>query len=81
MGLAVAKSLAFKGWKVSIIDFSDAGEQVAAELGGIFFKVDVTAYEALGNAFAKTWEKYGRLDFGMCSSVSRDGFYRRPRVS
>ena len=66
MGLAVARHLAGKGWKICVSDLNEkSGESAAKELGGIFVKVDVTNYEEQAAAFQKTWETYGRIDFGM----------------
>ena len=68
MGLAVSKLLHKKGWKVSILDMStDAGNAVAQELDGIFTRTDVSSYESQAAAFEKTWETYGRIDFGKTS--------------
>lgn len=76
MGLATAENLTKKGWKVSIADMNEAaGQQAAEKLGGMFTKTDVTKYETMANTFKRTWEKYGRLDFGVSldGSVSNSG--------
>lgn len=66
MGLATAKSLASQGWKLVIADINrKQGAEAALELDGLFAECDVTKYESISNAFAQTWNKYGRLDFGM----------------
>ena len=67
MGLAVVESLVHKGWNVAVIDKDRlAGEQVTARLGAqvLFFDVDVTKYEQQADAFARTWDKWSRLDMG-----------------
>ncbi|CAM1500387.1 Fc.00g095490.m01.CDS01 [Cosmosporella sp. VM-42] len=64
MGLTVSHHLASQGWKVSVADLNvQSGEAVAKDLGGIFTQVDVTKYEDQVDAFLKTWEEYGRIDF------------------
>lgn len=65
MGLAVARALAARGWKISVLDMnSKNGEGIAKEVDGLFFKTDVTSYESQADAFNKTWESFGRIDFG-----------------
>lgn len=66
MGLATGKYLLKQGWKLTIVDMNvEVGEKLASELGALFVKADVTVYEDLANAFARSWKEYGRLDFGM----------------
>jgi len=65
MGFAVAKLLAKKGWRISIVDLNpERGETAAKELGGIFTRTDVTKYEVQAAAFQRTRETYGQIDFG-----------------
>jgi NAD(P)-dependent dehydrogenase (short-subunit alcohol dehydrogenase family) len=64
MGLAVSRSLAAQGWKLAILDLNAKGASIAAELDSLFVEVDVADFLALGKAFARAWEHYGRLDFG-----------------
>lgn len=75
MGLAVARELAKKGWRIVVVDLSEeSGQKAAEELSGMFVKTDVTQYEAQAAAFQKAWEAYQRLDFGrfsMSSSLAR----------
>ena len=61
LGEATARLLAAFGVKVAIFDSSaERGEAVAAELGGVFCKVDVTAEEDVETAFAKSREAIGQ---------------------
>jgi 15-hydroxyprostaglandin dehydrogenase (NAD) len=73
MGKAVVEYLARDGWKVSIADIDEkGGAAVAQAIDGIFNKVDVSKYDSLSAAFQNTWEKYGRLDFGQCTTIKPD---------
>lgn len=70
MGLGVGRHLASKGWKIAVLDMSqESGQKAAEELDGIFVKTDVTKYKDQAAAFQKTWETYGRIDFGTASFV------------
>ena len=61
LGAATARALAAKGAKVAIFDLNqDAGEVVAAELGGIFCRVDVTSDGSVDAGFAKAREAFGQ---------------------
>ncbi|WP_339806500.1 SDR family NAD(P)-dependent oxidoreductase [uncultured Marinobacter sp.] len=61
LGEAVARRLAASGVKVAIFDFNEErGESVAAELGGVFCKVDVTSEEAVDAGFAKARAAIGQ---------------------
>ena len=61
LGEATARALAAKGAKVAIFDRDEAkGEAVAAEIGGVFCKTDVTSDEAVDAAFAKAREAHGQ---------------------
>ena len=54
LGAATARSLAAKGVKVAIFDLNEEkGNAMAAELGGVFCKVNVTSEEEVDAAFAK----------------------------
>ncbi|MBM1143038.1 SDR family NAD(P)-dependent oxidoreductase [Alcanivorax sp. ZXX171] len=54
IGEATARRLAAAGVKVAILDFNEEqGEAVAAELGGVFCKVDITSEEAVDAALEK----------------------------
>ena len=54
LGAATARRLAAKGVKVALFDLNEEkGEALAAELGGIFCKVNVTEDESVDAGFAK----------------------------
>lgn len=84
MGLEVARSLSSKGWKVSILDMNQAaGEKVAAELKGTFYKTNVTNYDELAAAFDSTFKEHGRLDFVFANAgiAGAEHFYETPEVN
>jgi NAD(P)-dependent dehydrogenase (short-subunit alcohol dehydrogenase family) len=61
LGLATARLLTARGARVAIFDFNEAaGEQIAAELGGIFCKVDVTSEADVDAGFAKSRAALGQ---------------------
>jgi NAD(P)-dependent dehydrogenase (short-subunit alcohol dehydrogenase family) len=61
LGAATARALAAKGAKVAIFDMNaEKGEALAAELGGVFCKVDVTSEEEVDAGFAKAREAHGQ---------------------
>ncbi|MBO0596109.1 3-oxoacyl-ACP reductase [Nesterenkonia sp. E16_7] len=63
IGLASARRMAAEGARVVIADVDAvAGEQAAAELGGLFVKVDVTDPEQVEDLYAQTQEAYGSVD-------------------
>lgn len=63
IGLASARRMAAEGARVVIADVDAvAGEQAAAELGGLFVKVDVTDPEQVKDLYAQTQEAYGSVD-------------------
>lgn len=67
MGLAVTERLVKSGWNVAIVDFNEAkGKEVEKGIGSQIFyiKSNVAIWDQLSSAFVKTWEKWGRLDFG-----------------
>ena len=54
MGAATARRLTAHGVRVALFDLNEtAGEALAAELGGVFCKVDVTSEEQVDAGFAK----------------------------
>ncbi|MEL7447406.1 MAG: SDR family NAD(P)-dependent oxidoreductase, partial [Pseudomonadota bacterium] len=54
LGAATARALAVKGAKVAIFDMNEEkGEAMAAEIGGIFCKVNVTSDDDVDAGFAK----------------------------
>lgn len=61
LGAAVARRLAGQGARVALFDLNEeAGEALAAELGGVFCKVNVTSDEQVDAAFAKAREAIGQ---------------------
>lgn len=80
LGLAVATSLASKGWRIMIVDMNETGGQEAAtKLNATFHKTDVTDYASLSSAFEHTFEQHKRLDFVFANAgiVERDNFYAK----
>lgn len=74
----MAKSLALKGWRISVADMNtSAGQEAADSVNGDFHRTDVTDYESISNAFERTFQKYGRLDFIFANAgiVERENFY------
>lgn len=61
LGAATVRALAAKGAKVAIFDMNaEKGEALAAELGGVFCKVNVTSEEEVDAGFAKAREAHGQ---------------------
>jgi NAD(P)-dependent dehydrogenase (short-subunit alcohol dehydrogenase family) len=61
LGKATAIALAERGAKVALFDVNaEAGETVAAEIGGLFCQVDVMSDEAVDAAFAKARGAHGQ---------------------
>ena len=61
LGEATARALAAKGVKVALFDFNEeTGERVAAEIGGLFCKVDVTNEASVDAGFAKARAAHGQ---------------------
>ena len=61
LGAATARALAAKGAKVAIFDMNeDKGEALAAELGGVFCKVNVTSEEEVDAGFARARAAHGQ---------------------
>ncbi|HEX7380686.1 MAG TPA: SDR family NAD(P)-dependent oxidoreductase [Nevskiaceae bacterium] len=61
LGAATARRLAQEGAKVALFDLNDkAGEAIAAELGGVFCKVDITNDQQVEAAFAKARAAHGQ---------------------
>jgi len=61
LGAATARRLASHGVKVALFDLNEAqGEALAAELGGVFCKVDVTSDAQVDAAFAKARAAHGQ---------------------
>ena len=81
LGAATARLLASHGVKVGLFDLNeDLGEALAAELGGVFCKVNVTSTEEVDSAFAKSRAAIGQERIlvncagvgGSFKTVSRD---------
>jgi NAD(P)-dependent dehydrogenase (short-subunit alcohol dehydrogenase family) len=63
IGLATARRFAAEGAKVVCADIDrDAGEKAAAEAGGIFVGVDVTAEDEVQALYRTARDEYGGLD-------------------
>ena len=61
LGEATARALAAQGVKVAIFDLNDErGPVVAAEIGGVFAKVDVTSDDSVDAGFARVREAHGQ---------------------
>lgn len=61
LGAATARRFAAQGVRVAIFDFNETlGEAVAAEIGGVFCKVDVTKEAEVDAAFAKARAALGQ---------------------
>ena len=63
IGLATARRFAAEGAKVVCADIDeDAGGKAAAEVDGLFVKVDVTSEDDVRAMFQTAVDRYGRLD-------------------
>ena len=61
LGAATARALAAKGAKVAIFDMNtEKGEALAAELGGVFCKVNVMSEEEVDAGFARARAAHGQ---------------------
>jgi NAD(P)-dependent dehydrogenase (short-subunit alcohol dehydrogenase family) len=73
-GAGVARRLAASGADVVISDINrEAGEAVAAEIGGMFVACDVSKLEDNEAAVAATVERYGRLDIAFLNAGIGNG--------
>ncbi|MCB1368889.1 MAG: SDR family oxidoreductase [Rhodobacteraceae bacterium] len=61
IGRVYARALAAEGGRVAILDIAD-GEDLAAELGGIYLKTDVSDAEQVQDAVAAVKARFGRID-------------------
>jgi len=67
LGEATARALAAKGVKVAIFDLqAEKGEAVAAAIGGVFCKVDVTSDASVDEALAKARAAHGQERVLIC---------------
>jgi len=67
IGLATVEHLVASGWNVTVIDFNAVnGLKVAERLGKqtLFVEANVASYQEQAKAFAETYRKWGRVDFG-----------------
>ena len=76
LGRASAEALASAGAKVAIFDINEAqGEEVAAKIGGIFCKVDITSEESVVAGFAKARAAHGQervlVHYAMTSKLGK----------
>jgi NAD(P)-dependent dehydrogenase (short-subunit alcohol dehydrogenase family) len=63
IGLATARRLAAEGAHVVIADIDPvSGQEAAAEVEGLFVKVDVTSEEEVKNVYAETKKAFGSVD-------------------
>ena len=60
LGEATARRLAGHGMRVAIFDLSDAGEAIAAEIGGLFCRVDVTSDASVAAGFEAARARHGQ---------------------
>jgi NAD(P)-dependent dehydrogenase (short-subunit alcohol dehydrogenase family) len=75
LGKATAEALAAAGVKVAIFDINEEqGEAVAAAIGGLFCKVDITSEESVVAGFAKARAAHGQERICVhCAMTSRRG--------
>jgi len=63
IGYATAQRFAEEGAKVVIVDLNEeVGQKVAAELGGIYIKADVTNEEDVARMYKVAFDTYNRID-------------------
>jgi len=77
IGKAAAEAFAREGAKVVICDLvEEAGEQVASEIGGEFYKVNVTDRQAVQGWVDNVVEKNGHIDVLINNAgILRDGLF------
>ena len=75
LGQATARALAAAGCKVAIFDINDeAGEAIAAEIGGSFHHVDIMSEESVEAGFAAARAAHGQERLTVhCAMASRRG--------
>jgi NAD(P)-dependent dehydrogenase (short-subunit alcohol dehydrogenase family) len=75
LGEATARALAAKGVKVALFDIQeDKGQALAAEIGGVFCKVDVTSDESVDAGFAKARAAHGQERVLVCCAGTGNAF-------
>jgi NAD(P)-dependent dehydrogenase (short-subunit alcohol dehydrogenase family) len=63
IGRASARRFAAEGARVCVVDLADeAGEQVAAEIDGLYVHADVTSEEEVARMYARAAEHFGGID-------------------
>ncbi|GAA1014727.1 3-oxoacyl-ACP reductase [Acrocarpospora pleiomorpha] len=63
IGLATARRFAAEGAKLVLVDLDEnVGDQVAAEVGGIFVRADVTSEDDVIRMFQVAYDTYGSVD-------------------
>ena len=72
LGEATARQFAANGAKVALFDLNeDAGQKVAAELGGTFHKVDVTDEDSVAAGIAAAKEAMGKITAAVnCAGIA-----------
>ncbi len=78
IGAAIATECAGRGATVVLADMNPDGEQVAAGLGGTFFKLDVRDSAQVGAAAEAIRAQYGRLDGVVCAAGVLKGAFESP---
>ena len=75
LGRASAEALAAAGLKVAVFDLNEeGGEAVAAAIGGVFCKVDITSEEAVVAGFEKARAAHGQERVLVhCAQISKGG--------
>ena len=75
LGEGAARVLAAAGCKVAILDLQEArGKEIAAELGGIFVRCDVSSAESAEAAFAAAREAHGPCGIAVnCAGIAPSG--------
>ena len=72
LGAACARRLAAQGVKVALFDLNEAsGEDLAAELGGVFCKVDVTSESDVDAGFTRARAALGQRRGGAAATRKR----------
>ena len=63
IGEAYARALAAEGASVVVADLNaESGEKVAADIGGLFVRTDVSSHESAAALVEATVERYGGID-------------------
>ncbi|MCC5922037.1 MAG: SDR family oxidoreductase [Cyclobacteriaceae bacterium] len=63
LGKGIAEEFSKQGSKVIIADLNtEKGEEVAKQVGGVFFHLDVTDYDAVKSVVDKIEGQFGRID-------------------